>query len=87
MGEDRFEVIAAKAGFVGEDFGVGIVLVSSSAITNDVGGVAEVPLTEEFILYGLPSAGLGIPGGSIEISISNGELGPSSQVISSSSAV
>ncbi len=93
MGDDRFEVIAAKTGFAGEDFGVGIVLVPSSAIADAVGGVrvasstAGKPLTGEFILYGLPNVGLEIAGGSIEISAWNGELSPSSQVISSSSVV
>lgn len=95
-----FEVDAAKAGFVEEDFGVGIVLVPSSAIRNGVGvgtvacstaskpsiGVEMKPLTGGFILYGLPSVGFEIADGSIEISIWNGELGPSSQVISSSVA-
>ena len=98
MGDDGFEVIAAKTGFAGEGFGVGIVLVPSSAIANGVGGVRIArstagkpsdtkPLTGEVILYGLPNVGLEIAGGSIEISAWNGELGPSSQVISSSSVV
>ena len=83
VGEDRFEVIAAKTGFVGENFGVVIVLVPSSAITNGVGGGAIAGATAgkptigvemelligEFILYGLPNVGLEIAGGSIEISI------------------
>jgi hypothetical protein len=99
MGDDRFEAIAAKTGFVVEDFGAGIVLVPSSAITNGVGGGAIATstagkpsgslemklLTGEFILHGLPSVGLETVDGSIEISVWNGELGPSSQMISSSS--
>jgi hypothetical protein len=99
MGDDRFEAIAAKTGFAGEDFGAGVVLVPSSAITNGVEGGAIASstagkpsigvemklLTGEFILYGLPSIGLEIAGGSIEVSFWNGELGPSSQVMSSSS--
>ena len=93
-----FEAVATKTGFVGEDFGVGIVLVPSSAITNGVGGGAVALstarklsigaemklLTDEFVLNGLPSVGFELADGSIEISIWNGELGPSSQVISSS---
>ena len=97
MGEDRFEVIASKIGFADEDFGVGIVLVPSSAIVNGVGGrpiagstvsigVEMKPLTGEFLLNGLPNVGLEIAGGFIDISIWNGELVPSFQVISSSSA-
>ena len=98
IGEDRFEVIVAECGFASEDSGIGIVLVMSSAIVNGVGGgpiaasttenlsmgVEMRSLTGEFILYGLPSVGLEIVGSSTEVSIWNGELGPSSQVISSS---
>lgn len=94
MGEDRFEAIEAKTGFEGEGFGVGVVLVQSSAMVNGVGGgrianstagktsvgVEMKPLSGEFIFVGLE-----IADGSIGISIWNGELGPSFQVFLSSS--
>jgi len=96
MGEDRFEVIAAKTGFAGEYLGAGIMLVPSSVIANGVegGAIASLaagepstgaktkPLAGEFGLRGLPGVGLEIAGGSVEISVWNGELGPSSQMIS-----
>lgn len=104
MGEDRFEVVAAKTGFADEGFGTGNVLVPSSAIANGVVGVVGGSIANstagkssigvemklligKFVLYGLPNVDLEVTGDSIEISAWNGELGPSSQVISSSSVV